>query len=59
MSILSKDFKKGYRDGYGQATENIRSNIIDYLNEHETISIDMVNDICDFCAVIDEDYLNQ
>lgn len=59
MGILSEEFKEGYCDGYGQAVENMRDNIIRYLKEHKEISIDKVNEICDFCSIIDEDYLNQ
>ena len=59
MSVLSEDFKEGYCDGHGQAIENIRHNIINYLKKHKEISIDEVNKICDFCSRVDEEYLNQ
>lgn len=59
MSVLSEDFKEGYCDGYGQAIENVRYNIIEYLKKHKEISIDKANEICDFCSKIDIEYLNQ
>lgn len=59
MSILSKDFKEGYCDGHGQAIENVRYNIIKYIIEHKEISINKINEICDFCSKVDEEYLNQ
>lgn len=59
MSILSEDFKEGYCDGHGQAIENVRYNIVNYLKENKEISIDKVNDICDVCSKIDHEYLNQ
>ena len=58
MNVLSEDFKEGYCDGYGQAIENVRYNIINHLKEHNEISIDKVNDICDFCSKIDYEYLD-
>ena len=59
MSVLSEDFKEGYCDGYGQAIENVRYNIIEFIKKNKKISIDKVNEICDFCSEIDEKYLNQ
>lgn len=59
MSVLSEDFKEGYCDGYGQAIENVRYNIIEFIKKKKKISIDKVNEICDFCSEIDEKYLNQ
>ena len=59
MSMFHESFKEGYYDGHGQAIENVRYNIIEYIKKNKEISIDKVNEICDFCAKIDEDYLNQ
>ena len=59
MSVLSEDFKEGYCEGYGQAIENVRYNIIEFIKKNKKISIDKVNEICDFCSEIDEKYLNQ
>ena len=59
MSVLSEDFKEGYCDGYGQAIENVRYNIIEFIKKNKKISIDNVNEICDFCSEIDKKYLNQ
>lgn len=59
MGILSTDFKHGYCDGHGQAIENVRFNLIDQLTEGKELTIDLVNDICDFCSKVDHDYLNQ
>ena len=59
MSVLSEDFKEGYCDGYLQAIENVRYNIIEFIKKNKKISIDKVNEICDFCSEIDEKYLNQ
>lgn len=59
MSILSNDFKEGYCDGYGQAIENVRYCIVNYLKEQKEITIDKVNSICDICSEIDEKYLEQ
>ena len=59
MGRLSEDFKDGYYDGHGQAIANVRYNIINYLKEHKSISIDKVDEICDFCSEIDCEYLNQ
>ena len=59
MSILSENFRDGYRDGHGQAIENVRYNIIEYIKKNKEISIDKVNEICDFCSEIDEEYLSQ
>lgn len=59
MSVLSENFRDGYKDGYGQAIENVRHNIIEYIKKNKEISIDKVNEICDFCSEIDEEYLNQ
>ena len=59
MSILSENFRDGYRDGYGQAIENVRYNIVEYIKNNQEISIDKVNEICDYCSEIDEEYLSQ
>ena len=60
MGLLSEDFKDGYHDGHSQAIENVRWNIIAFLERNNgQITIDIVNDICNYCARVDEDYLNQ
>lgn len=59
MKLLSDEFINGYRDGHGQAIQNIRYNIISYLKKNGSISIDIVNEICDICEEVDEEYLNQ
>ena len=59
MGMFHESFKEGYYDGHGQAIENVRHNIIEYIKKNKEISIDKINEICDFCAKIDEDYLNQ
>ena len=63
LNILEKEVKEsfinGYCDGHGQAIENVRYNIINYLKEHTEISIDTVNEICDICSKVDYGYLNQ
>lgn len=59
MRLLSDKFIDGYRDGHGQAVQNVRYNIIEYLEKYGSISIDIVNEICDACEEIDEEYLNQ
>ena len=56
---MTEDFKEGYRDGYSQAVENIRYNIISYMATNQKISIATVNAICDFCSQVDEEYLDQ
>ena len=59
MGVLSEDFKEGYCDGHGQAVENVRYSIVEYLRQNKKISIDKANEICDMCSYIDYDYLNQ
>lgn len=59
MGVLSEDFKAGYCDGHGQAIENVRYNIVEYIKNNQEISMDKVNEICDFCSQVDEEYLNQ
>ena len=56
---MREDFKEGYCDGHGQAIENVRYNIVKYIKNNQGISIDKVNEICDFCSQVDEEYLNQ
>lgn len=52
-------FKEGYSDGHGQAIENVRYSLLRYLNEHNKLTVEDVNNICDSCSKIDEDYLHQ
>ena len=33
--------------------------IVEYIKNNQGISIDKVNEICDFCSQVDEEYLNQ
>ena len=47
-------FREGYCDGHGQAIENVRHNLLDYLNKYDKLTADDVNKICDFCAKINE-----
>lgn len=54
---LSEAFREGYCDGHGQAIENVRYNLLEYLNEHNKLTADDVNKICDFCAKINEEDL--
>ena len=35
MSVLSEDFKEGYCNGYGQAIENVRYNIIEFIKKNK------------------------
>lgn len=53
LEIEAKEsFINGYCDGHGQAIENVRYNIVSYLEEHAKISIDSINEICDMCSKI-------
>ena len=56
---MINDFKEGFYDGYGQAIENVRYNLLQHLKEYKNLTVEDINKICDFCAEIDEDYLIQ
>ena len=56
---MIKDFKEGYWDGNGQAIENVRYNLLQRLKEYKNLTVEDVNEICDFCSEIDEEYLMQ
>lgn len=50
-------FREGYCDGHGQAIENVRYNLLNYLNKYGKLTAEDVNKICDFCAEINEEEL--
>lgn len=56
---MSQDFIEGYCDGNGQAIENVRYNLLEFLKEHNELTFDDVNRICNYCSKVDMDYLNQ
>lgn len=56
---MSQDFIEGYCDGHGQAIENLRYNLLEFLKEHNELTFDDVNRICNYCSKVDMDYLNQ
>lgn len=56
---MTQQFKEGYYDGYCQGIENVKYNLLKHLKEHKDITIEDVNNICDFCLEIDEEYLSQ
>ena len=39
--------------------QNLRYNIVEYIKKNREISIDKINEICDFLLQIDEEYLSQ
>lgn len=55
---MINDFKEGYYDGYGQAIENVRYNLLEYFKNHKNLTIEDINKICDFCSGNIEDNLN-
>lgn len=60
MSVLSEDFKNGYADGHGQAVENVRYNLLQYLESHGAITDEeTIHEICDICSQVDTEYLSQ
>lgn len=56
---MNQEFIEGYCDGHGQAIENVRYNLLKYLNEHNKLTVEDVNNICNSCSKIDEGYLHQ
>lgn len=56
--MLRKIFNRGYCDGHGQAIDNVRYNIVQYILEHKKISIAKINEICDMCSKVDDQYLD-
>ena len=56
---MDKQFKEGYFDGYGQAIENVRYNLLLKVNQNGTLTAEEINSICDHCSKIDEDTIDQ
>ena len=56
---MSNEFKEGYCDGHGQAIENVRYNLLEFLKNHNKLTTEDINQICDCCSKVDMDYLNQ
>lgn len=56
---MNQEFIEGYCDVHGQAIENVRYNLLKYLNEHNKLTVEDVNNICNSCSKIDEGYLHQ
>ena len=59
MSLLSEDFKEGFRDGTGQCASNIESALIDCIDKGKIITKELAIDICETMRNADEEYLNQ
>ena len=56
---MYQDFIEGYCDGHDQAIENLRYNLLEFLKEHNELTFDDVNRICNCCSKVDMNYLNQ
>lgn len=56
---MSQDFIEGYCDGHGQAIENVRYNLLEFLKKHNKLTPEDINQICDYCSKVDMNYLNQ
>lgn len=56
---MSQDFIEGYCDGHGQAIENVRYNLLEFLKKYNKLTPEDINQICDYCSKVDMDYLNQ
>ena len=52
---MSQDFIEGYCDGHGQAIENVRYNLLEFLKKHNKLTPEDINQICDCCSKVDMD----
>lgn len=57
---MTNEFKEGYCDGYSQAIENVRYNLLKmFEKKNEKLTINDIDDICNYCSKVDMNYLNQ